>query len=580
MDQKAAGWGGDTSTAVNGKTEIRTNGSSTHSNGNKVKDGRLKTESGFDVKKDELVRLMVQSMKAIGCSRSAKTLEEESGILLEKQCVKSFRRGIEDGDWKKVRDLLPSMSLSKKDLDEANMLVHEEEFLELLEQGKTTEALETLRRNIAPSHPSKNRINKLSSLVIYPTSEAMRMAANWEGVKGGSRTKLLNKMQRLMDPSFVVPQFRLLTLIDQALSRQVSKCQFHNTKLKSLTLLHDHSCSLGEIPKTCLYILDEHKDEVWCVKFSNKGDRVASASKDKSVIIWEVGCAPNRSPRVMFRLHGHSKPPSFLSWSSNDKLLLSSDNTSCFKVWDLETQKCLLAVPARELPDSAPDSVMACAWHPDGKHVISGSLVEKKIVTWNLNGSKVHVWDLQHAVRDLCVSTTKGLVVVLGTDNGLRIYDCETRTRLKSAVKESSPVTSFCLSKDGRFALLSVAKPAAIRLWDLNTGELVRHYEGIKQSRYVVQASFGGSEEMFVVSGSEDSQVYIWHRTSGELLAVLPAHSGTVNSVTWSPVDPQRFVSGSDDGTVRLWSKKSVQKNGFRVHDHEKKNGLLTSKKG
>eukprot|EP00954_Amorphochlora_amoebiformis_P000546 42958-Amorphochlora_amoeboformis.AAC.3 len=301
MDQKAAGWGGDTSTAVNGKTEIRTNGSSTHSNGNKVKDGRLKTESGFDVKKDELVRLMVQSMKAIGCSRSAKTLEEESGILLEKQCVKSFRRGIEDGDWKKVRDLLPSMSLSKKDLDEANMLVHEEEFLELLEQGKTTEALETLRRNIAPSHPSKNRINKLSSLVIYPTSEAMRMAANWEGVKGGSRTKLLNKMQRLMDPSFVVPQFRLLTLIDQALSRQ--------------------------------------------------GDRVASASKDKSVIIWEVGCAPNRSPRVMFRLHGHSKPPSFLSWSSNDKLLLSSDNTSCFKVWDLETQKCLLAVPARELPD-------------------------------------------------------------------------------------------------------------------------------------------------------------------------------------------------------------------------------------
>ena len=68
--------------------------------------------------------------------------------------------------------------------------------------------------------------------------------------------------------------------------------------------------------------------------------------------------------------------------------------------------------------------------------------------------------------------------------------------------------------------------------------QLVKTFRGQNQERFVIRSALGGIDQSFVISGSEDSQVYIWHRQTARLLGRLEGHSRTVNAVCWSPIDP------------------------------------------
>lgn len=134
--------------------------------------------------------------------------------------------------------------------------------------------------------------------------EDLRHRSRWDGAAGTSRRRLLIDLQSTVHtiahmssslrvdtgyiPSAVmIPARRLETLLEQARSYQQMSCLYHNSRAP-FSLYADHSCSRAEFPTLTTYILQEHKDEVWHIQWSHDGRFLASASKDRTAIIWRI----------------------------------------------------------------------------------------------------------------------------------------------------------------------------------------------------------------------------------------------------------------------------------------------------
>jgi WD repeat-containing protein 26 len=149
----------------------------------------------------------------------------------------------------------------------------------------------------------------MCSLIMCTDAADLRQKAGWDGAYGSSRRRLLFNLQSVttflpsickklsllslgyIPSSLMIPPRRFVTLLDQARLHQISQCIYHNAPLTSqhFSLYADHTCDTDLFPRITTTILQVHNDEVWSLEWSHSGKFLASASKDKSVIIWSVG---------------------------------------------------------------------------------------------------------------------------------------------------------------------------------------------------------------------------------------------------------------------------------------------------
>ncbi|EJD05675.1 WD40 repeat-like protein [Fomitiporia mediterranea MF3/22] len=552
---------------------------------------RLFEDSCID--REEFVRLLIQSLRDVGYLESATTLEMESGYQMEAPGVSQFRSYVLSGKWTEAESCLSTLGVTDEEsLRITRFLISQQKYLELLEVQNVNTALHVLRNELAPLNVDVDELHSLSSLIMCSNADDLRHRAKWDGASGTSRRVLLSNLQRFISPSTMMPQRRFTTLIEQAFTHQRTNCLYHNTPYtpEAFSLYTDHACSREEFPLLTTNILKEHADEVWNIKWSHDGQYLASASKDKCAFIWLIGkeVDPVNKPNVREcslerRFRDHMDPVGCLAWSPNDALLLTSTDSS-IKVWSAKTGICLQDCTYHE------ETVSALEWLPDGSGFLSAGL-DRKIILWNADGERKEEWTKTTVrVTDLAIAPDLSRLVIVGLEclplpnakastpqqdsqtpssgpqqplisstreNRLIIYDYASRTQ-EVSIRLEGELTSVKISQDSRYALINHA-PDEVQLWDLDAARLARKFTGQHQGQHVIRSCFGGVDGNFIVSGSEDGNVYIWHRDTGALLEVLSGHgSGSVNAVAWNPTNERMFASCSDDGTIRIWESPHV----------------------
>jgi WD40 repeat protein len=97
--------------------------------------------------------------------------------------------------------------------------------------------------------------------------------------------------------------------------------------------------------------------------------------------------------------------------------------------------------------------------------------------------------------------------------------------------------------------LVSGSSDNTIKVWELESGQMLRSLEGHTESVTSVAVTPDGQH---VVSGSGDNTVKVWELESGQMLRSLEGHTESVTSVAVTP-DGQHAVSGSKDKTLKVW---------------------------
>uniref|UniRef100_A0AAG5D810 CTLH domain-containing protein n=1 Tax=Anopheles atroparvus TaxID=41427 RepID=A0AAG5D810_ANOAO len=510
----------------------------------------------LDRTNQDIVRLIGQHLKDIGLERSAEMLMQEAGCCLEHPAATKFRVHVLCGDWTKAdHDLqeLQSMVDSKTDrasMSEMKFLLLEQKYLEFLEESRPIDALHVLRNELTPLQHKTPRVHQLSSYMMCTNNAELYARAGWEGKGVKSRTRLMDRLQSYLPATVMLPPRRLRSLLSQAVEMQNERCQCHDmawsTSIENVSLLVDHNCSSDGFPLQALQVLNDHSDEVWFCKFSPDGLRLATGSKDNSVIVWEVDPV-----KLLLRnkrsFEGHTYGVSHIAWSPDSKYFIACGPDDCpdLWIWDVEQEKLMT-----KFSHSTDDSLTCAAFNRDGTRFVTGG-TRGQFYLADLDGILHDNWEGVR-VNGLAFLSDNKTVLAADTHYRIRGYSFDNPRTDYGIVQEQWPIMTFSVNSADRLALLNISSQG-LHLWDLQDKCLVRRFQGVTQSNYTIYSCFGGVNESFVASGSEDNKVYIWHIRREEPLATLIGHTRTVNCVSWNPVYPSLLASASDDGTVRIW---------------------------
>ncbi|PHH49545.1 putative WD repeat-containing protein alr3466 [Ceratocystis fimbriata CBS 114723] len=319
---------------------------------------------------------------------------------------------------------------------------------------------------------------------------------------------------------------------------------------------------------TCLHTL-ECGDDIKFTMFSEDGERLASWSKSNEVKIWDVNFGT-----FLFSLKGYAPPVKSVLLSNDEQRLVSWSGDTKVQIWDATSGKCLRTCEGHE------EQVTSAVFSRDGQRLASGSQ-DKTVKIWDATpGTYQHTAESHEKqghdgyITSIVFSGDGKWLTSGSGDTTAKIWNATSGICVHTLEDHDGEVTSVVFSDDDR-RLASGSQGKKVKIWDVISGACLFTLQGHHPwPGKLLAFSHNGQ---LLASASDDKTIRIWDATSGTCVHTLQADNYYGASVVLSD-DIQRLVSGSLDGIVKIWDVTSgACLRTFQSHDYYRASVVLSN---
>ena len=285
-----------------------------------------------------------------------------------------------------------------------------------------------------------------------------------------------------------------------------------------------------------------HKDVVYSAQFSPDGQRIVTASWDKTARLWDAA-----SGKLIGEPMNHERMVYSAQFSPDGQRVVTASADKTARLWDAGSGK-----PVGK-PMKHQNEVYSARFSPDGQRAVTAS-ADKTARLWDAASGKPLGEPMKHEneVYSAQFSLDGQRIVTASADKTARLWDAASGKPIGELMKHEGMVFSAQFSPDGQRVVTASADKTA-RLWDAASGKPLG--EPMKHEDVVNSAQFSPDGQR-IVTASWDKTARLWDAASGKPLGELMKHEDVVTSAQFSP-NGQRVVTASRDKTARLWDAAS-----------------------
>jgi WD40 repeat protein len=217
---------------------------------------------------------------------------------------------------------------------------------------------------------------------------------------------------------------------------------------------------------TLLFTLEGHLAEVTAVQFSPDGSKLASASYDDKVMVWDLSTGVR-----LHTLEAGFANFTALQFSPDGSKLASASREGNFIVWDLSTGG------RQPTLDGYLANVTTIQLSPGGSKLASASH-DRKVMVWDVStGGRQHTLEGNSVEINILQFSRDGSKLASASHDGkVMVWDVSTGRRQHTLEGHTAVVTAVQFSADG-IKLASASHDGEFMVWDLSSNSPIEKFD-------------------------------------------------------------------------------------------------------